>query len=211
MVPGSGDELISIVRDFTDQRRLERELARRLQDVQHEQTFTRTVVNTAPIALVLCDDQGRIIRFNKTTELLTGYVDDQSTWGRYLWDVFLHSEDASEVEAAFRRVFKEAFEGPGGPAILKEIKQGNPKVEGVPSPKDPTRETTRPVKLGVNVAYPDDAPFSSVPPSLLLKIPVLPPEVRYRFVGRALIARDTEANVILDFIGDIVPDPTIPR
>ena len=50
-----------------------------------------------------------------------------------------------------------------------------------------------------------------MPPSLLLKIPVLPPEVRYRFVGRALIARDTEANVILDFIGDIVPDPTIPR
>jgi hypothetical protein len=116
-----------------------------------------------------------------------------------------------EIETAFRRVFKEVFEGPEGPAILKEIKQGNPKVEGVPDPKDPTKEAPRPVKLVVNVAYPDDAPFSSVPPSLLLKIPVLPPEVRYRFVGRALIARDTEANVILDFISDIVPDPTIPR
>lgn len=116
-----------------------------------------------------------------------------------------------QIEAAFRHVFKEAFDSPEGPGIIKEIKQGNPAVEGVPDPKDPTKETTRTVKVGVNVAYPDDAPYSSVPPGLLLKIPVLPPEVRYRFVGRALIARDTEANVILDFISDIVPDPSIPR
>jgi hypothetical protein len=39
----------------------------------------------------------------------------------------------------------------------------------------------------------------------------LPEEVRYRFVGRALILRDTEANVILDYILDVVPDPSIPR
>ena len=116
-----------------------------------------------------------------------------------------------EIEAAFRRVFKEAFDSPEGPGIIKEIKQGNPDFEGVPNPKDPTKETTRTVKVGVNVAYPDDAPYSSVPPSLLLRIPVLPPEVRYRFVGRTLIARDTEANVILDFITDIVPDPSIQR
>jgi hypothetical protein len=50
-----------------------------------------------------------------------------------------------------------------------------------------------------------------VPPSLLLKMPELPEQVRYRFVGRTLILRDTDANVILDFIPDIVPDKTIPR
>ena len=116
-----------------------------------------------------------------------------------------------EVEAAFRHVFKEAFATPEGPAMIQEIRQGNPKVEGVPNPGDPTRETLKPVRLGVNVVYPDGAPFSSVPSSLLLQIPALPPEVRYRFVGRALIVRDTDANVILDFIRDIVPDPTIPR
>jgi len=116
-----------------------------------------------------------------------------------------------EVEAAFRHVFKEAFATPEGPAMMQEIRQGNPKVEGVPKPTDPTQEVKTTVNLGVNVVYPAGAPFSSVPSSLLLKIPVLPPEVRYRFVGRALIVRDTEANVILDFIRDIVPDPTIPR
>ena len=116
-----------------------------------------------------------------------------------------------EIERAFRHVFKEAFEGPDGPAMINEIKSGNPRLEGVPNPKNPTQETKKNVQLGVNVVYPDDAPFSSVPPGLLLKIPALPEQVRYRFIGRALILRDTEANVILDFIRDIVPDPTIPR
>ncbi len=116
-----------------------------------------------------------------------------------------------EVEAAFRHVFKEAFATPEGPAMIQEIRQGNPRLEGVPKPTDPTQEVVKAVSVGVNVIYPADAPFSSVPSSLLLKIPILPPEVRYRFVGRALIVRDTEANVILDFIRDIVPDPTIPR
>jgi hypothetical protein len=116
-----------------------------------------------------------------------------------------------EVEAAFRNVFKEAFATPEGPGMIQEIRQGNPRVEGVPKPSDPSQEVMTTVNLGVNVIYPAGAPFSSVPSSLLSKLPILPPEVRYRFVGRALIVRDTDANVILDFIRDIVPDPTIPR
>jgi hypothetical protein len=35
--------------------------------------------------------------------------------------------------------------------------------------------------------------------------------VKYRFVGRDLILRDTEANVILDFIPNAIPDRSIPR
>jgi hypothetical protein len=116
-----------------------------------------------------------------------------------------------DVEAAIRRTLHRAFTGPDGPALIKEIKQGNPKVEGNPSPTDPTKEVKQPVTLAVNTFYNDAAPFSSVPPSLLLKLPLLPEEVRYRFVGRAVILRDTEANVILDYIPDVVPDPTIPR
>jgi hypothetical protein len=116
-----------------------------------------------------------------------------------------------DVEAAVRRTLHRAFTGPDGPALIKETKQGNPSVEGNPSPRDPTKEVKEPVALAVNTFYNSAAPFSSVPPSLLLKLPLLPEEVRYRFVGRALILRDTEANVILDYIPDVVPDPTIPR
>jgi hypothetical protein len=116
-----------------------------------------------------------------------------------------------EVEAAIRRTLQREFTGPEGKALMKELQSGNPKVEGNPRPQDPTQETFPRVNLAVNAVYPDAAPFSSVPTSLLLKLPVLPEEVRFRFVGRALILRDTEANVILDFIPDVVPDPTIPR
>jgi hypothetical protein len=115
------------------------------------------------------------------------------------------------VEKAFRRIIEREVHGPEGHEIVKEIGDGNPKVEGVPKPSNPTQEVKQPVVLKVNAFYPDGAPFSSVPPSLLLKMPELPEQVRYRFVGRALILRDTDANVILDFIPDIVPDKTIPR
>jgi hypothetical protein len=115
------------------------------------------------------------------------------------------------IEAAFRRILAEAFSGPEGQAMIDEIKQGNPRLEGVPRASDPSREQIRDVALRVNLVYPEDAPFSSMPSGLLLKIPVLPEQVRYRFIGRALIVRDTEANVILDFIRDVVPDSSIPR
>ena len=116
-----------------------------------------------------------------------------------------------EVEAAFRNVLTRELTGPDGPAMLNEIHSGNPKIEGVPQQRNPRNEPMKSVPLQVNAYYPDDAPLSSVPPSLLLALPALPEEVRYRFVGRHLILRDTDANVILDFIRDVVPDPSIPR
>lgn len=116
-----------------------------------------------------------------------------------------------KVESAFRALLTREFKGPDGPALLDEIKQGNPRVEGVPNQSNPSRETKEVVRVAVNAVYNDDAPFSSMPPTLLLKLPKLPEEVKYRFVGRNLILRDGEANVILDFIPDVVPDRTMPR
>jgi hypothetical protein len=116
-----------------------------------------------------------------------------------------------EVEAAIRRILAREFSGPEGPALIKAVKQGNPAVEGNPSPQDPSTEAKQPVVVAVNAVYNDAAPFSSVPPTLLQNLPLLPEQVRYRFVGRALILRDTEANVILDFIKDVIPDRSIPR
>ena len=115
------------------------------------------------------------------------------------------------VEAAFRRVIAGELAGPEREQIVKEIKQGNPTAENVPNQADPTREHTEVVRVAVNVTYNDHAPFSSMPPTLLLKLPQLPEEVRYQFVGPDLILRDTEANVILDFIKDAIPDRSVPR
>lgn len=115
------------------------------------------------------------------------------------------------VEAAIRRIVRRAFEGPDGAAIAQGIKQGNPTMEGNPEPGSATHEVKEPVKVAVNAVYNPAAPSSSVPPSLLLELPQLPEQIRYQFVGRTLILRDTDANVILDFIPDVAPDPSIKR
>jgi hypothetical protein len=109
------------------------------------------------------------------------------------------------VTAAFRHIIEKEIAGPDGKAILDAARQGNPTVEGVPTPSAPNAAVKARVTVAVNAAYPDDAPMSSVPSHLLLTLPQLPEEVKYRFVGRDLILRETEANVILDYIKDVLP------
>lgn len=64
-----------------------------------------------------------------------------------------------------------------------------------------------PVKLppAINTDYPTTLPLATVPPTLLQKLPTLPEELEYRFLGRHLILRDIKANLIVDFIPDVVP------
>jgi hypothetical protein len=57
----------------------------------------------------------------------------------------------------------------------------------------------------INEPYPTTLPLATVPPTLLLKLPTLPPELEYRFLGRHLILRDIKSNLIVDYISDIVP------
>lgn len=61
------------------------------------------------------------------------------------------------------------------------------------------------VPPAINTDYPTTLPLATVPPSLLLKLPTLPEELEYRFLGRHLILRDIKANLIVDFIPDVVP------
>jgi hypothetical protein len=116
-----------------------------------------------------------------------------------------------QVAAAFKELIHKELSGPEGPAMLEEMRGGNPKVEGTPTQQNPTREVQTRVELAVNAVYPDSAPHSGVPSSLLLKMPPLPDQVVYGFVGRALILRDTEASVILDLVPDAIVDGRLPR
>jgi hypothetical protein len=61
------------------------------------------------------------------------------------------------------------------------------------------------VPPAINTDYPTALPLATVPPGLLLKLPTLPEELEYRFLGRHLILRDIKANLIVDFIPDVVP------
>ena len=64
---------------------------------------------------------------------------------------------------------------------------------------------TATVKVRVNYPYPDQAELVEMPPTVLLNLPQLPPEVKYRFVGRNLLLVDSETNLILDYMTNALP------
>jgi hypothetical protein len=64
---------------------------------------------------------------------------------------------------------------------------------------------TQGVVLRVNYPYAQTAEFSEMPATLLTKLPQLPNELRYRFVGRNMLLVDRESDVIIDFMPDALP------
>ena len=56
------------------------------------------------------------------------------------------------------------------------------------------------IKLQVNQSYPENVPLQSTPPSILLKLPELPKGLEYRLLGRELVLRDADANIIVDYV-----------
>ncbi|MGI9067958.1 MAG: hypothetical protein ACR2HX_16345 [Pyrinomonadaceae bacterium] len=64
---------------------------------------------------------------------------------------------------------------------------------------------TKGVPLKVNYTYPEDKELVQMPPTLLLKLPQIPKQVRYRFVGRNLLLVDRENDLIVDYMFNALP------
>jgi hypothetical protein len=76
--------------------------------------------------------------------------------------------------------------------------------------KSEVRETVagsevKAVPVRVNYPYPDTEEQLEMPPTLLLRLPQLPKQVRYRYVGRNLLLVDRENGLIVDFMPDALP------
>lgn len=100
-----------------------------------------------------------------------------------------------QIAAHIRAVVRGHLRGRSGAGAREKAQEGNPEVEGSPEP----------VVLKVNAIYPGSAPVSSVPPGLLQKLPELPDEVQYRFVGHHLILLDATANIIIAYMRNVTP------
>ena len=84
------------------------------------------------------------------------------------------------------------------------------KTETPPKVKKEVRETVmesevKAVPLRVNYPYPDTQEQLEMPPTLLLRLPQLPKQVRYRYVGRNMLLVDRENGLIIDFMPDALP------
>jgi len=96
---------------------------------------------------------------------------------------------APEIAAEFRRLIGIAMKVPDTTHVQQSLKHA-----------EPVR-----LKLRVNYSYPEGVPLQSMPSTLLMNLPKLPPELDYRVVGHDLVLRDTIGNLIVDLIPNAMP------
>jgi hypothetical protein len=92
-----------------------------------------------------------------------------------------------EIADQFLKVIRSTLQGAN---VRKTIRQGEPVAS---------------VRVTVNGAYPEHLPLTTVPPTLLLRLPQLPERLAYRIVGHDFVLQDTEARLVIDFIPDALP------
>ena len=82
-------------------------------------------------------------------------------------------------------MIRNTLQGSSASTVRKTIRQGEPVVG---------------LHLTINGAYPEHLPVTTVPPTLLLRLPLLPEKLAYRIVGHDFVLEDAEARLVIDFI-----------
>jgi len=90
----------------------------------------------------------------------------------------------------FLKAMSSEFQGPQAPHAKATMKQG---------------ALLKEVHLHVNEIYPESIPYTSVPPTMLQKLPKLPAEVAYRAVSSDLVLLDVKANLVVDYLPGVIP------
>ena len=94
-----------------------------------------------------------------------------------------------DIADHIRQVIKQEFKG----QRLRELRETVREAE------------TKGVPLRVNAPYPETKELTEMPPTLLLKLPTLPKQLHYRFVGRSMLLLDKEARLIVDYFPTAMP------
>jgi hypothetical protein len=94
-----------------------------------------------------------------------------------------------DIAAYIRALIKKEFKGRERAELRRAILEAD--TQGIP--------------LRVNHPYPEQKELTAIPPTLLLALPELPKQIRYRFVGRYLLLMDRENYLIIDYMSDALP------
>jgi hypothetical protein len=95
-----------------------------------------------------------------------------------------------KVAAKFREIIHKTLKGPRTQDARRTVDD-----------KDPEKI----VIVRVNMVYPEDNPLQTAPPTLLARLPELPMDMGYRFIGRTFVLLDNKTRLIIDFIPDAIP------
>jgi hypothetical protein len=98
----------------------------------------------------------------------------------------------ADIENHFRKRIREASSGRQGRLMRRTIAQGEPVN----------------LELHINQTYPKKIPLTTVPPTLLQRLPKLPKELEYRIVGQDFVLQDVNTLIVVDFIPDVYPKKT---
>jgi hypothetical protein len=94
-----------------------------------------------------------------------------------------------EVSVTIRQIIKDEFKGRDRADLRKRVFEVPHKT----------------VKVAVNVQYPQSLEVMDMPPQLLLALPQLPKQLRFRLVGEYLLLVDRENEMIVDYMGNALP------
>lgn len=111
---------------------------------------------------------------------------------------------AARLKAARREAKPGAVFADAAP-YFKQIIEHDAETRGIRDAYAAMQEVPAQSPPAVNAIYPEKAALATVPPLILVNLPRLPDGLEYRFMGRDLILRDREANIIVDFVPGAVP------
>ncbi len=87
---------IEVVRSIADRWRAE-------QALREERNFVSSILDTVDALVLVLDREGRIVKFNRACERLTGYPFDEVK-GRFVWDLFILPDEVEGVRNVFRNL-----------------------------------------------------------------------------------------------------------
>ncbi|MBI3695430.1 MAG: PAS domain S-box protein [Acidobacteria bacterium] len=97
-----GERILTVMlRDISERQWIQEAL-------QKERDFVSAVLDTAGALVVVLDSEGRIERFNRACERITGYSLEEVR-GKPFWDLFLTPEEAGPVRAVFQKLLAGDF------------------------------------------------------------------------------------------------------
>jgi two-component system cell cycle sensor histidine kinase/response regulator CckA len=85
--------LLGITRDITEQKKA-------VEELKKERDFVSTVLDTEASMVLVLDRDGRIVRFNRTCEAVSGYTSEE-VQGRFVWDFLIPPEQVEGVKKVF--------------------------------------------------------------------------------------------------------------
>jgi len=73
------------------------------ESLKTERNFISSVLDTASVLVIVLDDKGQIVRFNRACEQNTGYTCGE-VLGRCFWQLFLAEKDQPSIQAIFEQI-----------------------------------------------------------------------------------------------------------